>query len=723
MYLRSGNCFISGKTQSHLNNCLNLVLFRITLAKIKKTYTKILFRRYHELVKHAMMVFCVLFICLILPKQARFKFEYDKGKVWSQQDLVSPFSFAIHKTPEQLEKDQRQVIKTVKPIYRYQAEIATKLLADFETDFASRYNQSDLSTAEKEIRIRLGRSWLSEIYARGIITPIKKFQRFESNYNFTLLSDNTARELNTAEVFEISAAKNWIENRLNEQVQLQNKQDLLVLLHNFVAPNYIYDERLTDKIETEALQQISSSTGIVQKGELIVAEGDVINAEIYQKLESLRVSFEGDPLLTPNRRWLFLGQFLLVTLVVSLLMIFMNLFRKDIFDDNRKLALILIIITGMLAVLSWAIKINISSLYYIPYCIVPIIIRILFDTRLALNIHLLVVLIASFLVPNSFEFAFLQISAGMTAIYSIKKVVKREQFLISAGLILVTYCIAYLGILLIKDASFTKIDWYNFVPFGFSVILTLLAYPLIYGFEKLFGITSEITLLELSNTNSPLLRDLAFKAPGTFQHSLQVANLAEAAIYKIGGNALLVRAGALYHDIGKMENPQYFIENQNTNVNPHDRLAYEKSAQIIIQHVYRGVEIARKHRVPELIIDFIKTHHGNTRVDYFYQSFLKNFPEKLVDEKIFRYPGPIPFSKETAVLMLADSVEAASRSLKNPDAGNINDLVERIIDYKLNQNQLIESDITLKDLQVIKQIFKTMLMGIFHVRIQYLQER
>jgi putative nucleotidyltransferase with HDIG domain len=255
------------------------------------------------------------------------------------------------------------------------------------------------------------------------------------------------------------------------------------------------------------------------------------------------------------------------------------------------------------------------------------------------------------------------------------------------------------------------------------VLLTLLAYPLIYVFEKLFAITSEITLMELSNTNSTLLRELAFKAPGTFQHSLQVANLAEAAIYKIGGNTLLVRAGALYHDIGKMENPQYFIENQNSGINPHDKLTYDKSAQIIIQHVYRGVEIARKNQIPELLIDFIRTHHGNTRVDYFYQSFLKNFPEKSVDEKIFRYPGPIPFTKETAVLMLADSVEAASRSLKNPNEKAITELVDRIIDYKLAQNQLIESDITLKDIQLIKQIFKTMLMSIFHVRISYTLEK
>jgi putative nucleotidyltransferase with HDIG domain len=462
---------------------------------------------------------------------------------------------------------------------------------------------------------------------------------------------------------------------------------------------------------------------MVQKGELIISDGDIINAATFQKLESLRIAFEGDPLLRASRQWLFIGQLILVGLIVALLMIFLYLFRKDIFQDHRKLSLILVVICGMILTLSWAIKLNMLNIYFIPYCIVPIIIRILFDTRLALNIHLLVVLIASFWVPNSFEFAFLQIAAGMTAIYSIKKLVRREQFLISALLILSTYIIAYFGILLIKDASFVKIEWTNFIPFAISVLLTLLAYPLIYVFEKLFAITSEITLMELSNTNSTLLRELAFKAPGTFQHSLQVANLAEAAIYKIGGNTLLVRAGALYHDIGKMENPQYFIENQNSGINPHDKLTYDKSAQIIIQHVYRGVEIARKNQIPELLIDFIRTHHGNTRVDYFYQSFLKNFPEKSVDEKIFRYPGPIPFTKETAVLMLADSVEAASRSLKNPNEKAITELVDRIIDYKLAQNQLIESDITLKDIQLIKQIFKTMLMSIFHVRISYTLEK
>ena len=690
--------------------------------KSRKNSPKNYAKRYQQLFRYLMIIACILFICFILPKQARFKFEYDKGKVWTQSDLISPFGFAIQKTTEELETDKKEVLKTVKPIYRLQTDAAQKAIEQFNAEFNSRYAALSLTASQKQKDYNLGVSLIREVYQTGIINKLKKYQRFDADYELLLLNDNQANETNTAGMFDPASARTYITGKLNSSLAAQPE-----LLKELIAPciktNLLFDEALSFKTEREALKNISPYAGMVQKGELIISNGDVINAENFQKLESLRIAFEGDPLLRANRQWLFLGQFLIVSLVIALLMFFLDLFRNDIFQDHRKLALILIIISGMLAILSWAIKVDIPSLYYIPYCIVPIIIRILFDTRLALNIHLLVVLIASFFVPNSFEFAFLQITAGMTAIYSIRKLVRREQFLISALLIFISYTIAYLGILLVKDASFHRIEWNQFIPFTFSVLITLLAYPLIYFFEKLFGITSEITLMELSNTNSPLLRELAFKAPGTFQHSLQVANLAEAAIYKIGGNALLVRAGALYHDIGKMDNPQYFIENQNSGENPHDKLAYEKSAQIIIQHVYRGVEIARKNRIPELLIDFIRTHHGNTRVDYFYQSFLKNSPKKMVDEKVFRYPGPIPSSKETGVLMLADSVEAASRSLKNPDENSISELVERIINYKLEQNQLINSEISLKDIQLIKQIFKTMLMSIYHVRITYSLEK
>src|SRR5690606_34664173 len=390
-----------------------------------------------------------------------------------------------------------------------------------------------------------------------------------------------------------------------------------------------------------------------------------------------------------------------------------------IYKNHLLLAIIYIVIIGMLGAFSWAMHLRISSLYFIPYCGVPIIFRILFDTRVALNIHLLMVLITALFVPNSYDFVFLQFMPGLVAIYSIKTMVKREQFLISSLLILATYIVGHIGLVLTRNGLLSSIYWGDILPYFVSVGLTLLAYPLIYAFEKMFGIVSDLTLMELTNSNSKLLRELSLKAPGTFQHSLQVANLAEAAIYKIGGNSLLVRAGALYHDIGKILNPRYFIENQKTGVNPHEELTSEQSAQIIISHVIKGIEIAKRHKLPEVIIDFIKTHHGTTRVDYFYKKCSNNNPDKLVDESLFHYPGPIPFSKETAVLMMADSVEAAARALKEPTQESISNLVDNIIQYKLDQKQFVNANITLKDISDVSTIFKNMLMSIYHVRIDY----
>ena len=701
---------------------IEITIFEVnntTLAKLNKQLHLVIFRKYSSNLKFVMMALCVLFVTLSLPKQARFRFEYEKGKTWMQKDLYSPNSFSIQKTNEEIKKDRDEILKSVFPIYQNDIQVVDNAIDAFSSEFQTKWKSSGISENRKEIYFDAGNSILKNMYARGLMNPVKKYQRDGPNYNFNLVLNNVSTQLNTTDAFFISDSIQLIKQKIKTYGTIDNREWLIKIIANHLKVNYVFDGVLTDKLEENALNSLSITRGMVQKGELIVAKGTMVNSVIYQKLESLRTAYEEDAKVVGNRNLILFGQFLLVGLIIALLMVFLFLFRKDIYADNRQLALILLVITGMLVGLSWAIRINIPSVYYIPFCIVPIIIRILFDTRLALNIHLLVVLIAGFFVPNSFEFAFLQISAGMVAIYSIKNFIKREQFLISALLILLNYFIAFLGISLIRDGSLTDIEWQNFVPFIFSVLFSLLAYPLIYAFEKMFGITSDVTLMELTNTNSKLLRDLALKAPGTFHHSLQVANLAEAAIFKIGGNSLLVRAGALYHDIGKTVNTQYFIENQNRGSNPHDTISYEQSAQIIIQHVHKGVEIAKKNNIPEMIIDFIRTHHGNTRVDYFYQSFLKNFPEKFVDENIFRYPGPIPFSKETAVLMLADSVEAASRSLKDPDAISISDLVERIIDYKLDQDQLTNSNITLKDIETIKLIFKTMLMGIYHVRIDY----
>lgn len=690
------------------------------MAKIKKNSHKILYRKYSSNLKYVMMLFTVFVITLFLPKQPRFRYEFEKGKVWMNKDLISPFSFAILKTNPQVSIDKKNALKDVLPVYQYDQSVGRNALEAFTNEFDIKWKSTQLDEKDK-IRFK-SESYrlLDNIYKRGVISLNAKQQTNGKNYDFSLMENNVAKQKNTQDVFTTETALLYFKHNFTSPNQVMS--DLVAnLAEDHITPNIIFDERLTQVIQQNTVDNISTTKGMVQKGELIVSKNDVIDDEIYQKLESYKATYDAQTKTIGSRALVYLGQVVLVSFMLSILMSFLFLFRRDIFSDNRQLSLILIVTTGMLLALTWAIKMEIPSLYYIPFCVVPIIIRILFDTRLALYLHLLVILIAGFFVANSFEFVFYQVTAGMVAIFSIKNFVKRERFLVSALFILLAYFVSFVGIALLREGSFREIEWANFIPFIFSVLLSLLAYPLIYLFERIFGITSDVALIELTNTNNKLLRELAFKAPGTFQHSLQVANLAEAAIFKIGGNSVLVRAGALYHDIGKVDNPQYFIENQNTAVSPHDKLPYEQSAQIIIQHVHKGIEILRKNLIPEAIIDFIRTHHGNTRVDYFYQSFLKNSPEKFVDENIFRYPGPIPFSKETGVLMLADSVEAASRSLKNPDAQNINDIVERIINYKLEQNQLDNCDLTLKDIETIKLIFKTMLMSIYHVRIDYQQ--
>jgi putative nucleotidyltransferase with HDIG domain len=687
------------------------------MAKTATTRQKAILRKYSRNVKFLMTLVSVCAIVLTLPKQAKFSYDIEKGKIWNEKELISPYNFAILKSQQEIENDERAVLASITPIYQLDDELSNRERDGFKSDLAVKWHTAGFRDGQRSEYLDEGDQLLKDVYDKGVVNLNAKYQQGAENYQVTILSKNVATEKNTADIFTKEQALAYCDRVLSERTDL-DKAFLLDLISNRLQPNLTFDNKLTSRLEKEAVDGLSTTRGMVQKGEVIVAKGSVVNDEVYQKLQSYKKAFEDNVRTTGDPRLVLIGQFLLVGIMITLLMVFLYLFRRDIYEDNRLVSLILLVVTAMLFALSMAIKLELPNLYYIPYCIVPIIIRILFDTRLALNIHLLVVLIAGFFVPNSFEFAYFELTAGMVSIYSIKNLIRREQFLISALIITATYFAAFLGISFIREGSLRTIDWMDFLPFVVSVLLTLLAYPLIYLFEKVFAITSDITLIELTNTNAPLLREMAFSAPGTFQHSLQVANLAENAIYTIGGNALLVRAGALYHDIGKLENPLYFIENQ-SGFNPHDRLQYQESAQIIIGHVRKGVELARKANIPEIVIDFIRTHHGDTRVDYFYQSFLKNFPEKFVDENTFRYPGPIPFSKETGVLMLADSVEAASRALKEPDEKSIDDLVDRIVKYKLDQNQLSDSNITLKEIETIKTIFKRMLMSIYHVRIDY----
>lgn len=688
------------------------------MANLSASRQKAIMRKYARNLKFLMMALSICIIVWTLPKQAKFRYEIEKGKIWTQSDLVSPYNFAILKTPEEIDADRKTILAGITPIYQLNTSVANQQLENFKTDFEIKWHGAGLAEKLKADYEQTGYDLLKHIYDVGLLKLNPKYQQYSTNYAITILDKNVGVDKNTSDLFNRETALAYCNQYLAEKKNV-DKSFLLDLIINRLQSNLIYDNVLTSRLEKEALESLSATRGMVQKDEILVTKGAIVNDEVYQKLESYKKAFEDDSRVNGDRRLVMLGQFLLVSTSIVLLMIFLYLFRKDIYDDNRLVSLILLVITGMLAGLSLAIKLQMPNLYYIPYCIVPIIIRILFDTRLALNIHLLVVLIAGFFVPNSFEFAYYQLIAGMVSIYSIKNIIRREQFLTSALIITFSYFVSFIGISFIREGTFVNINWADFVPFAVSVLLTLLAYPLIYLFEKVFAITSDLALMELTNTNSPLLRELAFTAPGTFQHSLQVANLAENAIFSIGGNALLVRAGALYHDIGKLENPLYFIENQISGFNPHDKLSYEESAQIIIRHVSKGVEMAEKANVPEIVIDFIRTHHGETRVDYFYQSYLKNFPEKMINDKIFRYPGPIPFTKEGGVLMLADSVEAASRSLKEPDEKSISNLVDKIVKYKLDQEQLKDSAITLKDIETIKTIFKKMLMSIYHVRIDY----
>ncbi|MDH5826160.1 HD family phosphohydrolase [Sphingobacterium sp. SG20118] len=678
--------------------------------------------------KVSLILATIILICIFLPKQARFRYEFQKGKVWDHENLISPYNFAILKTQEELNEDKKNILKTIQPIYDVNSTISREQIDQFETDLAEKWQTNKLDTTPQKIQDyrTVGNAILTHLYDRGILSLNNRFQNRNDDkspaakqYNFTLIQDKVATQKNTADCYTIESSYEYANSVLSNSPKIVYKKWLLETLKNYITLNYVYNDQQTERLEQTALANISSTRGVVQKGELIAEKDKIISNETNQKLESLRKIYEDEGKISGNQTYVTLGQFLIISLALSILMVFLFLFRKDIYYNNRLLSIIMIVIIGMLAVLSWAIKIKIPNLYYIPFCSVPIIIRILFDSRVALNIHLLMVLLAALFVPNSYEFVFLQFMAGIVAIYSIKTLVKREQFFISSAIILATYLIAYFGLLLTRNGSLSTINLMDVTPFVVSVMITLMAYPLVYAFEKLFGIVSDLTLMELTNSNSKLLRELSFKAPGTFQHSLQVANLAEAAIYRIGGNPLLVRAGALYHDIGKMTNPQFFIENQKTEKNPHDELSPEQSAQIIISHVIKGAEIAKRNQLPDVIIDFIRTHHGTTKVDYFYNLFIKNNPDKLVDEALYQYPGPIPYSKETAVLMMADSVEAASRALKEHTEESINTLVDKIIEHKLKLNQFANSNITLKEITESANIFKAMLKSIYHVRVDY----
>lgn len=673
-----------------------------------------------EIYKGLLFIIAISTIVYIFPKQGKFKYEFQnlKGKPWYHEDLIAPFDFAIKKSKDEISREKEEVTKNTKSYFKFDNTIAKEKKSKFALAFEEKWDNSK-NKLLKERTIAFADKIIDSIYNRGIIESTEILENKPPDFSLFILKNNVAEEHELGEFYTITSAYEYLQSQLNKNAKKVDEKYILPLLENSITHSVFYDKATSDKVLKQALDDISPSRDIILKDQSIISKGEIIDAKKFQILESLKTEYEEQSGGASSYLFIWVGQILIVSLCLSVLIVFLIFFRNDIFLDNTKVSFILILVTLQVLMARLAINSQSFNLYLLPFCILPIIIRAFYDTRVALFVHLVTVLIISFIAPNRFEFAFIQLLGGMIAIFSIVNMRNRSQIFISSALIFLTYCLAFIAITIIQEGGKDIITANDFAWFGISAMLTLFSYPLIFVFEKIFGFTSDVSLLELSDTNHKLLRDLAARAPGTFQHSLQVANFAEEAIYTIGGNALLVRAGALYHDIGKIEMPMYFIENQANGINPHEDLNFDESASIIIGHVLKGIEIAKKNNLPEQIIDFIRTHHGTTVTAYFYRSFQNAFPEEKINEAKFHYPGPIPFSKESAVLMMADSVEAASRSLTKYDAETIDELVERIITKQIEQNQFVNSDITYKDINTLKKIFKKKLMNVHHVRVEY----
>src|SRR5690606_2206399 len=499
---------------------------------------------------------------------------------------------------------------------------------------------------------------------------------------------------------------------------LESHAELMKSLYfDIIQPNVFFDEALTKMTLERELAKVTTTRGSIDKGKRIIAKGEVVEGEKYTMLYSLQKEYQSKLWNENNYNWILFGYIILVGLTLLMLLLFLKKYRPEVFLNNNKVTFIFFNVLVMIFLTTTVVKFNSHYVYVVPMCIMPLILKAFFDPRLGLFTHVLAVLILGFIVPNSFEYVFLQTIAGIVTIQTISELHKRANLFISVGQITLVYIIAYFAFYVIHEGNFNNMDWVNFGLFILNGLATLAAFPLIYIYEKLFSLVSDVSLLELSDTNAKLLKELSDKAPGTFHHSLQVANLAEAAANGIGAYSMLVRVGSLYHDIGKMNNPAYFTENQTTSVNPHNELSAEESARIIIAHVIEGIEMAKKNNIPDRVIDFIRTHHGTSLVYYFYKQ-ASNLEEDI-DKADFQYPGPIPFSKETAILMMADSVEAASKSLKNPTFTIISSFVEKIISKQIEEGQFLNANITFKEIEQIKKVLKRKLTNIYHLRIEY----
>ncbi len=674
--------------------------------KIRKLFIRISTRHdfYYRIV---LISLSIVAISSFLPHELRFKFDYERGQAWQYDDLNAPFDFAISKSRDTLQEERNALLSRVQNYFREDTLIPLRV----KTAFAQTVTQRN----PKEVAI--ANAIIDKIYAHGII-EVPRQLNIRGNETISIIKGRLLKENAVNNFYQRNSVAAITELELQRN-NLGGDQQLLNSILEFLRPNISYDATITDKMKKSVLESLSLTRGMIEQGSFIIGKGKIITSRDYEILESLHKAYlEQQPLQRVGFH-VYIGYLLLVSVAIGVLLTFIWLLRKDILLDARKITLLFLMIVSISFLYTFILKHHTINLLIVPLCILPLVTRAFFDTRTALFTHVLTMLILGTVAPNGLEFVFMQTIAGMVAIFSIVNMRSRSQLFIAMAYIFLAYVISYTGLSIINEGNFNDVNYINCGWLLGSAFFTLLTYPLIYFIERTFGVTSDFSLIELTDFNNELLRELSTKAAGTFQHSLQVANLAESAIYKIGGNSLLVRVGALYHDIGKLDMPMYFIENQSTQINPHDELSFDESASIIISHVIRGIEKAKKFGLPDSVIDFIRTHHGTMMVQYFYQSFLKNYPDKIPNEDDFRYPGPKPFSKETAVLMMADSVEAAARSLTVHDSTSIDKLVEQIIRNQVENGQFENCDITYHDITVIKRMFKKMLNAIYHVRMQY----
>lgn len=662
----------------------------------------------------AVFILSVGVITFLFPRQGDFKYSFSEGRPWQYGLLTAPFDFPIYKPNEQLKQEQDSILRFYEPYYIIDEDVQKNAMAEFDADLNL---NSKLKNLPPSCILYL-RNSLQKLYQSGIMRSEDYDRIFGSEMQSLRLRKGNHAESKNIETFHtIRSAYEKLLNNAPRNMDVEQIRSADV--NKYIRENIVYDGSTSEKAREEFIHNVDISSGMVQQGQRIIDQGEIVNPHTYKVLNSLKRVIEEKSGRTANKGWMIFGQSLLITLMFGAFYFFLLFFRPHEYRNRQHVLFMLLLIIVFVALTAVTSRLELFNVYIIPYAIVTILIRTFIDSRTALFASLITIILSSLIVPFPYEFIVIQIAVAMVSIFMLKELSERSQLIRSSFFILLTYSLMYLGLVMHHEANIDKIEWVVFVYFLINFIFILFSYSLVYLIEKSFGFISGVSLVELSNINKPLLKELSEKAPGTFQHSLQVSNLGMAAAAKIGANASLIRTGALYHDIGKMVDPAFFTENQLPGMNPHAGLPFEESARIIINHVKDGVKIAQKYNLPKQIIDFIETHHGTGMTKYFYVSWANANPGKELNEADFRYPGPNPFSKETAIMMMADAVEASSRSLREYTEESIRNQVDKIIDSQLEEGYFKKAPITFREIDAIKEVFVEKLKTIYHTRISY----